>query len=210
MKKIFATLLATSMMLMGVQAYAQISVGAGYVNSTQTTKAGNSKTSSDANGFYAGGSYNLSIAGGLGLAPGLYYEFLSSSSDEAGIAGIATVKGTTTEHYLNVPVMLTYGLELMPDCTLFAYAGPTISYGVASTTKVSADTAIGSGSKSTSNYGDNSAYKPFDVMLGGGVGFNINSFQVKVGYNQGMLNRYDSDNVTLHRGEVHLGVAYMF
>lgn len=210
MKKIFATLLAASMMLVGAQAYAQIAVGAGYVNSTQTTKAGDNKSSADANGFYVGGSYNLSIAGGLGLAPGLYYEFLSSSTDEAGVAGIATVKGTTTEHYVNVPVMLTYGLELMPDCTLFAYAGPTISYGVASSTKVDASTVVGSGSKTTSNYGDNSSYKPFDVMLGGGVGFNINSFQVKVGYNQGMLNRYDSDNVTLHRGEVHLGVAYMF
>ncbi len=203
MKKIFATILAASMMLVGANAFAQISVGAGYVNSTSTNKVGDSKSSGDSNGFYLGASYNIGISGGLGLAPGLYYEFLGNSGKGSYWSG------STTEHYVNVPVMVNYGLELMPDCTLFFYAGPTLSCGVASTTqaKVGGD-KVSVGAK-VNNY-DNDNYGRFDVMLGGGVGFNINSFQVKVGYNAGMLDRNASDAVKMHRSEVHLGLGWMF
>ena len=203
MKKIFATLLAASMMLAGVNAFAQISVGAGYVNSTSTSKAGDKKTSGDSNGFYLGASYNIGISGGLGLAPGLYYEMLGASDKGSLWAG------STTEHYVNVPVMVNYGLELMPDCTLFFYAGPTLSCGVASNTKLKVGGDKVSASTSVNNY-DNDSYGRFDVMLGGGVGFNINRFQVKVGYNAGLLDRNSTDAIKMHRSEVHLGVGFCF
>ena len=38
------------------------------------------------------------------------------------------------------------------------------------------------------------------------------TFQVKVGYDFGMVNRYtgSSDKCSMHRNQVHLGVAYVF
>lgn len=207
MKKIFVTIIAASMMLVGVEAFAQVSVGAGWVNSTLTTKAGDVKTNPNSNGFYLGASYNLSIAEGLGLAPGLYYEFLGSK-DSAG-SGLSA-SSTTTEHYLDVPVMFNYGFELAPDCKLFAFAGPTLQFGLASNAKLKAGTSDINAEKKVNNYdGD---YGRFDCLIGGGVGFQISAIQVKVGYNYGIVNRYtgDSDSISTHRSAVHIGVGYAF
>ena len=56
MKKVFSILLAASLMLLGTQAFAQMSVNAGYLNSNRTSK--DSKAAS-ANGAYAGVSFNI-------------------------------------------------------------------------------------------------------------------------------------------------------
>ena len=80
MKKIFAIVLSAAALLMGAQAYAQLSVGAGWLNSTETTtvKAGNTSSSaaSNLNGFYAGAQYNINIVSRLGVAPGVYFSGL--------------------------------------------------------------------------------------------------------------------------------------
>ena len=61
MKKI-VSILAASMMLLGVNAMAQPSIGAGYLSSTEIVKSGNSSTTrTPLNGFYAGLSYTLPI-----------------------------------------------------------------------------------------------------------------------------------------------------
>jgi hypothetical protein len=209
MKRILTTILAASMMLWGFDAFAQLGVGAGYVNSTSTTKVSDTKSSVASNGFYAGGSYNLPIAGALGIAPGVYYEFLTSSK-ESNFAGLASVKGTTTEHYIGAPLMLTAGLPIANDLKLFLFGGPTFQYGIASKTKVDAG-ALGLTTSSTIDNYDNDNYGRFDVLLGGGFGFDLmNTIQLKVGYNYGMLNRNDSDKVTNHRSELHFGLAFLF
>ena len=209
MKKIIAIAAAAAMLFAASEASAQVIVGAGYVNSTTTSKVSDNKASSDANGFYVGASYNIPLVGGLGLAPGLYYEFLGSSSKKD--AGIFTASGTPTEHYLNIPVMVNYSFGLASDCSLFAFAGPTLEYGLASSTKLEASAGGISGEKTVNNY-DADDYGRFDCLLGLGVGFNIRAFQVKVGYDFGMVNRYtgSSDKASLHRNQVHLGVAYVF
>lgn len=53
MKKILSTLLAASLMLLGTQAFAQGSLNAGYLNSTQSFKNSDSVNS---NGAYVGAS----------------------------------------------------------------------------------------------------------------------------------------------------------
>lgn len=199
MKKIFATVLAASMMLVGAQAFAQTAVNAGYLSSTATSKVGNAKTSGDMNGFYVGASRNIPVVAGLGVEPGINLEMLFASSKKGYFSG------STTEGYVQVPVMLNYGIELMPDCRLFAYAGPTLSLGLLSSSKAT----VGGGSAKVNNY-DNSDYGRFDLMLGGGVGFDINNIRIKVGYNAGMLDRNSGSAVTMHRSEITLGAALLF
>lgn len=199
MKKIFATILASSMMLMGIQAHAQMAVNAGYVNSTTTAKVGNTKTSSDMNGFHAGVTYNIPAVAGLCVEPGIDLEMLFASSKKGYFAG------STTEGYVQVPVMLNYGIDLMPDCRLFAYAGPTLSLGLLSKTKVS----VGGSDTTLNNYDDDN-YGRFDLLIGGGVGFDINNIRIKVGYNAGMLDRNSTNTLTLHRSEIVLGAALLF
>ena len=208
MKKIFSIVLAASLMLLGTQAFAQMSVNAGYLNST--LKSANS--TSNANGAYAGVSFNIPIAGGLAVAPGVYYSMLTSKSGDAASLFGVTVSGSSTfmEHAINVPLYLNYGIDLARDTKVFLFGGPTLQYGLASTVKYDANVAGVSGSKTTSNY-DNANYNRMNVYLGGGMGFQVSALQITVGYDYGMMNQYKGDNATqCHRSNLKLGVGFCF
>ena len=208
MKKIFSTLLAATLMLLGTQAFAQMSVNAGYLNST--LKTGN--TSDNANGAYAGVSFNIPLAGGLGIAPGVYYSMIGSKSgDAASIFGV-NISGSSTfmEHAINVPVYLNYGYELARDTKIFLFGGPTVQYGLASTVKYDGSVGSASGSRTYSNY-DNENFNRMNVYLGGGMGFQISALQITVGYDYGMMNQYKGDNAaSCHRSNLKLGVGFVF
>lgn len=209
MKKI-ATLLAAAMLLSGTSAFAQAYIGAGYVNSSDRTTVGNNLSTTATNGFYAGVGYTLPLSGGLSVTPGLtYMMLLSSGADSFGPLGL---KGDLQEHYLNIPVHLNYGAELAPGVRGFVYAGPTVSLGLASSTKLTASIAGFSADKTFDNYADGSDYGRADVMLGGGIGVDFNSLRFTVGYDCGMLNRYTAGNTntTRHRNQLTAGVAFLF
>lgn len=195
MKKVFA--IAAALMMLATAANAQ-SFGAGYVQST--TKNGNS--SAVANGFYAGFGYSAEILPGLNLNPGLYYEFLTADKNFTLIPEL--LQGKTTEHYVNVPLHVSYGISFAPTFKFFIYAGPTANVGIASTTKGALLNT------STNNYEDK-GYGRFDIMLGGGAGVEImKKFRVNVGYDMGMLNRYDSSDYSIKRNRLTAGAAFIF
>lgn len=196
MKKVFA--IAAALMMLATAANAQ-SFGAGYVQSTK--KIDNS--SSVANGFYAGFGYSAEIMPGLNLNPGLYYEFLTSNSD---LFDLGIVTGKTTEHYVNVPLHLSYGINFAPTFKVFAYGGPTANVGIASTTKRDYAGAV---ETTTDNYKD-SKYGRFDIMLGVGGGIELmKKFRITVGYDWGMLDR-NSSNIVLKRNRLTAGAAFIF
>ena len=187
MKKIFTTLLAASLMLLGTQAFAQMSVNAGYLNSTQSFANSNSK-SINSNGAYAGVSFNVPVAGAFGIAPGIYYSMIT----------------------INVPVYFNYGRDLARDTNVFVYAGPTLQYGIASSTKLAGGVGEFSADKTYNNY-DNENYNRFNVYLGGGIGFQVSAIQITVGYDYGMMNLYKGDNATkTHRSNLKLGLGFVF
>ena len=210
MKKVFA--IAAALLLIGTTAFAQ-SFGAGYVQSTKT----DGSSSVAANGFYAGFGYTAKFAPGIALNPGIYYEFLTNSSaGSVGIPGLATVSGNskTTEHYVNVPLHLSFSYSFAPTFKLFVYGGPTASIGIASNTKstTSTSTIIGSGSSTSTN--DNYAsgnYSRFDILAGGGIGAEVlKKIRINVGYDFGLLDRDNSENSSLKRNRLTAGVAYVF
>ena len=211
MKKVLA--IAASLLLVATSAFAQ-NFGAGYVQSTKT----DGSSSTTANGFYAGLGYTAQIAPGIALNPGIYYEFLTNSSaGTAGIPGFATISGNskTTEHYVNVPLQMSFSYSFAPTFKLFAYAGPTASVGIASTTKstTSTSTIIGSGSSTstTDNYADGSDYSRFDILAGGGIGAEVmKKLRVIVGYDFGLLDRNNNDNASLKRNRFVAGVSFLF
>ena len=202
MKKVFA--IAAALLLIGTSAFAQ-SFGAGYVQSTST----NGSSSSAANGFYAGFGYTAEIAPGIALNPGIYYEFLTSSS-ASSFGSLFSYSGKTTEHYVNVPFHLSLAYSFAPTFKLYVYGGPTASIGVASTTKESGSIAGFGGTSTTDNYASGN-YSRFDILAGGGVGAEVmKKFRVNVGYDFGLLDRNKSDNGTLKRNRLTAGVAYVF
>ena len=211
MKKFFSTLLAASLMLIGTQAFAQTSVNAGYLNSSQSFSESNSN-SINSNGAYAGISFNIPLAGGFGIAPGLYYSMITNKSGSTGtILGIpVSASSTFMEHAVNVPLYLNYNLNLASDSNFFIFAGPTAQCGLASTTKLAGGVGEYSGDKKYDNY-DNENYNRFNVYLGGGVGFQVSAIQITVGYDYGLMNLYKGENaIKTHRSNLKLGLGFVF
>ena len=204
MKKVLFTLLAASLMLLGTDAFAQMSINAGYLNSTRTAK---DSKSANANGAYAGVTFNLPVMGGLGVAPGLYYSMITSQ-DIASLGSLYSGKGTFMEHAINVPVYLNFGFELARDAKFYVFGGPTAQYGLASTTKSENNIAgLVTLNGKADNY-ENENYARFNVYLGGGVAFQAGALQVSVGYDYGMMPLYkDTDQ---HRANLKLGLGFVF
>ena len=206
MKKFFTTLLAASLMLLGTQAFAQISFNAGYLNST--IKVGNNDPS-NANGAFAGVSFNVPVAGGLAIAPGVYYSLITSKST-ANLGSIASGSGTFMEHAVNVPVYLNYNIGLSRDTNFFIFGGPTLQYGLASTMRYDAN-VLGYTAGTTYNNYDDSDYNRMNVYVGGGIGLNAGGYMITLGYDYGMMNQYKGDNAPqAHRSNLKIGVGYAF
>ena len=207
MKSFLTTVLAASLMLIGTNAFAQLSVAAGFGNS-QTKFDINVlnviKTSHNANlnGFYAGASYNIPVGtSGLGIAPGVYFAYMTDKDVDIYVAS-----GDLVESYLEIPLDLNLKFPIADGLNGVIYAGPTFAYGVASKVN-SGSTTIDLYDGTISNYLD---YNRIDVLAGGGIGVEFeNMVRFDVGYDFGLLNRGGS-TVGVHRNQLHAGVAFMF
>lgn len=232
MKKFFAIVLGAALMLSGTNAFAQLSVGAGWLNSTETVKSGNSDPSkTNLNGFYVGGQYNLPIVAGLGVAPGLYvsgiFAKVNNSDSLYGVTG--STNASSREFDLNVPVNVNYAFEIGGDFKVFVYAGPVFQLGIVSKASYEASLSAGglglsTGKYTTDNYSgktynekneevgqhDGGYQNPFNIYLGGGAGIQAGAFQVIIGYDHSLLNFSKNSNETASRSQIKLGVGYAF
>ena len=195
MKKILISLAFAA--AAAVSAFGQIGVGVGYMNKNELTATkGGSSSNIDYGGFYAGVDYTLPISGAFSVTPGVVLSFPAHKEELLGVSS------TTSETYLDVPVMFNYGFKLAGIIGIYPYAGPTLSLGLASKTKT--------GSYSVDNYKE-SDYNRFDLMIGGGVALVLTDMvRVSVGYNYGLLDLNKSELLTIHNNGIHFGVAYLF
>ena len=210
MKKIF-TLIAAFLMLAAVNAIAQPSVGGGFFSSTEIVKSGN--TSSESNpmsGFYAGLGYTIPVLDELSFTPGVYYGILFKNSSTS--YGPFSINGKRQDHFINVPLHLSYGIDLSSALRFFVYGGPTASIAVASkVTNTGSVSNVGSTSKSYDRYEEDSNLQRFDVLLGVGAGIMVNEMiRFQAGYDFGMLNRYNTNNYALKRNQFTVGIAFLF
>ncbi|MCQ2147398.1 MAG: PorT family protein [Bacteroidales bacterium] len=200
MKKFLTTILAVSLMLIGSQAFAQVSVGAGYKMLSHKAKS----NATNLNGAFVGVDYNIPLSGALSVAPGIYYSFVTKSDSASGLSGLVSARGNWNEHYLTVPVHFNYGFSLGNDISAFVFAGPSLDLGLASSYK------LGSTDKAINMY-DNDNYKRYDVKLGGGIGFDfLDVTRVKIGYDFGMLNRRTDIGAAIHSNQLYVGVSLLF
>ena len=218
MKKIIAAVFAAALMLAGTNAFAQISVGAGYINSNLSGQYnGNKIDPQNTNGFYVGGSYNVGVASGLSVAPGVYFSMLAKVTEDGAslnLGGLGTIaqnaKSTFTEMAVNVPVMANYAYELTRDAKVFAFAGPTFQFGLSSQVKTD-NSGVLSNTNITNYYdSDSPYYNRFNIYVGGGIGAQFGKIIVNVGYNYGLMNLYagSTDNTNYHRANLTIGVSY--
>ena len=149
------------------------------------------------------------------------------------------ITGSYTEHMLNIPIQVKYTFDIIPAFGVYVFAGPTLSLGLAATTKLSVSGSIaGNTLEGNLKYNaytnklksDNipdeyvnlvNQYLPqdrvmnrFDVLMGGGVGVNIIKFvTVKGGFDYGLLNRLKGDLANagkLNRMQYYISVGLTF
>lgn len=192
-------------------AFAQLSVGAGYLSNTQkysyTSGSTTTTTPTTTNGFYVGADYGLDLGQGLGLSAGLKGAFLFGEKTSTLLGVSSTTK--STEIYLAVPVLANYSYAITNDFKVFAYAGPSVAFGLSSKAKTTNN--VTDDVTTTDNYGDDSDYGRINVFLGAGIGVDVmNTIRIKAGYDIGLLNRSSADNTKINDAQWSVGVAYLF
>ena len=217
MKKIIAIVFAAAFMLIGTKAFAQLSVGLGYINATEKSVYQNGDndpviTKTPLHGIYAGVNYNIPIpaVSGLAVTPGLYGSFLFGTNHVDGISafGYTILPGGTykdKEFALNVPLNVNYSIAR--DSKVFVYAGPNFQYALSNKTEYATDGS--SDYSTTDNLKGNSAHRaPFNIYIGGGVGAEFAKIQVILGYDMSLMNMDTRDNYTLGRSQIKIGFGY--
>lgn len=214
MKKIYIIILAAAMLL-AVDAKAQLGLGVGYNYLNTTERFADESDDESLDGFYVEATYDLNFLdaewGTLGLQPALRYTFGGEVESER-ILGV-NAKASFTEHYLDIPLNVKYGYDVLPSkLKIYAFAGPVFSLGLSSVMSISGDN-----STVKTNLYEESDYGRFDVKLGLGAGVTVaEKFNVKLGYNIGLLNRYTGEQVRndykyrRHTGVFYLGVGFNF
>ena len=216
MRKIFATLLAASLMFAATDAFAQLSAGAGYLNATETTTYTNNNTTTSEkaqyNGFYVGAQYDMPIpaVSGLGIAAGAYANFYFGKNHSDGLFGLGAGTTTSSDITLNIPVNATFGFDIAGDTNVFAYAGPTFQFGLVNKSTFVLD-SNSSNSTTTDNFAGNSPNRNrFNLLIGGGFGAQVSGIRITIGVDQSLLNYLTADNYTGSRFQLKLGVGYAF
>lgn len=221
MKKTFSIICAAALISASIPAAAQLNGSIGYLNQNTGITSGNTIENSIMNGMFAGVGYTFAL-GSFGITPGVYYSYLTQETNGKGSASVfgIAISGNASaridEQYINVPLRLSYGVDLGPDVRGFIYAGPMFSYGLASTTKSEGGVSIGgfsfdSGEKKYDNYSDDS-YSKTNFTVGGGIGITIwDSFRFSAGYDYGLKNRYTGNaDISRRTNLINVTAAYCF
>ena len=168
------------------------------------------KNGNELNVFFVEATYDINflekIWGNLGVQPGLRFSY-AGVHDSAELLGVLT-KSSCAETYLEVPVFVKYSQDFRA-LGFFAFAGPVFSCGLSSQSK----TSVNDTSTEINVYEGDPEYARCDLKLGVGVGVTgLDNFNVKVGYNFGMLNRYTGSlrDLSYHTGVFYVGVGYSF
>ena len=206
MKKVFSFVAVAAAMLVAGTASAQLSVNAGYLSGTAKSHTestlGNTTTVKDTTaslggGFYVGGSYNVELMGGLGVAPGIYFNYMSKKdvrNYSLPVLGDGTVTTTTKMMNINIPILVNYKLTFGDDFAIFAFVGPDIVFGINANTKVvdkfgSTETVTENDLYKKENGEDAVDMTRFDLGLMFGAGVQFTKFRVELGYELGLMNR---------------------
>ena len=192
MKKTLLLLFAAALMLAGVNASAQVSIGAGpatrlYFEKGQTVnytygvqlRFEDSKRLTDVFGYSAGVDF------GTYGKKDFYFE-------NTGLS----------EMYVDLPVRAKFYIPFSGSTEMFFFGGVVPSMCVSSNIKTE-------GAK-VSRFREGSDYFRYDVLAGGGVGIELNEqYRFTLGYDHGLLDRYKDAGV-LHAAAVKFTISFLF
>ena len=192
MKKILSIVLGA---FLCAQAFAQVSVNAGYLNTSYRSGENGYSYKVNGDGFYAGVGYELNSTNypQFSFAPGLNFNLADYNFGE----GVNTV-----EYFLSAPIHLRYTQPVSNVADLFVSVGPTFLCTLGSKTSVRYGGA---------SYSENDKGGDFDVSFGfeGGAMLS-NNIKLMVGYDFGLVNQNEDRDYRITRNFLHLGIGYLF
>ena len=192
LKKIML-LFVVAVFSVSLMAQNKLSVNLGYLNSNTTIKSSVTgmqiSTEVPSNGFVVGAAYDVMFANSLGVSLGLDYA-LTFGDKKLQIQGLSANSTTYNIHTLELPIRLVYEYPIEDDISVFAFAGPKLAFDLSWKGKET----YGSITKKVDMYEDVNVTHRFNLLLGPGLGARYRNFQIKLGYNWGLLNLYNKNN----------------
>jgi len=211
MKKVI-TIVAVAFMLFAGTTQAQkgnLSVNLGYAPQTfssVTTIMGNdTKSSTNYTGFFAGINYTNRLSSNLGLNIGVQGRYNYKTEENS----LATIKNT--QFLIDVPVMLSFGIQLGNDARLSCFAGPAISFALQGKT-------VTTGKISSNDYDyewydndediEHQQYR-FDLSAVAGLAFQFRTLRIFGGYRQGFLDQAKPEAIKTTTNGLFAGLGIM-
>ena len=142
--------------------------------------------SGDVDGY--GAKAGMNIGGVLGLRVSDATPVFLESGLYFAMQGAKDGKNEINLNYLEIPLLIKYGVQVTDDIALLPYLGPTFGLGVAGKIKPG----------STGSFSSDGHYNRPDVGIKFGCGAEYNMLYLETGYQFGMANILDSDNLTAH------------
>lgn len=159
------------------------------------------------NGLKVGLTSELKMKHNFSLLTGVLYTL--AYSDKLQTYPSSYSKSVTTGHFLDIPLLGTYTLPISKNFKLFGYAGPNLNIGLMQknttlSTYVNTTYPVPSG---YSNLYD-SDLKRLDLQIHAGGGIQLYKYQIKAGYNFGLLNISNDSNLYQRGWQVSLGITF--
>jgi hypothetical protein len=168
----------------------------GYVN---PIRYGSNVSSTFYYGGQIGGTVNFDLKNNMSLLTGALYNFVYANKIQ-GYPSTTSVTYKTYGHFLDIPVHFMYSIPLFKNVKIFGYAGPNINIGLSqkqetiSTLTYPETNPLYIPNDKKDLY-TNSILNRFNLQIGTGGGVQWKKYQIKSGYNFGILN-LDKVNTT--------------
>lgn len=153
-------------------------------------------------GKVMGGKAGLNLAGVIGLRvsqstpifleSGLYFTQRGGSKDKNTYVDL---------NYLEIPILMKYGVQVADEVAILPFIGPTFSIGIAGKTK------FGDGMPKDSSY---DYFNRTDVGIKLGCGAEYNKLYLETGYQFGITNIAKLDDESAHSGAFFINLGMNF
>jgi len=150
-----------------------------------------------------GAKAGMNIGGVLGLRVSDATPVFLESGLYFAMQGAKDGKNEVNLNYLEIPLLIKYGVQVTDEIALLPYLGPTFGLGIAGKTKYPGEGSVGSFSS------DGDFNRP-DVGIKFGCGAEYNKLYLETGLKFGVTNILDDDNDAAHNGAWYLNFGVNF
>jgi len=157
----------------------------GYNNPARYDRSGLLYTTTYFNGIKIGLTTELPIKNDFSLLAGVLYNLVYSDK-LSNYPNSTQVNSLSYGHFLSVPIMANYNFPVTKDLKFIGFAGPTLNLGLSQ-----ARNSISTVSTISTSYTDlykSSVLNRLDLQVGVGAGVQFRKYQLKAGYDYGLLN----------------------